>query len=392
MSHYDKRKTVIRRTILFVPLITVFLLVGCGDDLDVGGLVDGLTEGITGLTDDLTGAFADGSGGGNTGGGGSGGGGSTGGGGGGGGGGSTGGGGGGNTGGGGGLNAAGNDNVDPSMLRTPVQPGNVRMPSGPGENYVQEGSVTLDISNVSGGYFMVRYDGTAPRVAMRVSKPGASDIYDFNISTDGQWNVFTFSRGNGTYEVQILENVQDQMFALVLTQTIEVSLSNQHLPFLLPNQFVNFNRNSNAVALAAQLAQGATNEIDVINAIYDYIISNIEYDFALAEQIIGGQVVTYVPDIDRTLQIRRGICFDYASLMAAMLRSQGIPTRLEIGFVSGGIFHAWVSVYSPDEGWVRIAHFAGDGQFTRLDPTFSASGADDTFIGDGTNYSTMFIH
>ena len=40
-----------------------------------------------------------------------------------------------------------------------------------------------------------------------------------------------------------------------------------------------------------------------------------------------------------------------APLMAAMLRSQGIPTRLEIGY-SKDAYHAWVSVYIEDIGWI----------------------------------------
>ncbi|MCL2016180.1 MAG: transglutaminase-like domain-containing protein, partial [Defluviitaleaceae bacterium] len=313
------------------------------------------------------------------------------------GGGGTGGGGGGSAGGGGtgdaggGSVSAANPDVDPSMLRAVVQPSSLVMPST-GGNQIQQGGVTLDLSNVAGGYFMVRYEGTASRIAMQIEKPGTNDTYNFNIRTDGQWDPFTFSRGNGTYTISILEEVQDRMFAMVLNTTVDVNLQNPLSPFLLPNQFINFNRNSQAVALAAQLAQGAVTEIDVISAVYEYIIANIEYDFTLAAQIMGGQVVTYVPDVDRTLQIRRGICFDYAALMAAMLRAQRIPTRLEIGFVTGGLFHAWVSVSTRDEGWVRIAHFRGDGSFELMDPTFSAAGADNAFVGDGTNYSTMFIH
>ena len=47
----------------------------------------------------------------------------------------------------------------------------------------------------------------------------------------------------------------------------------------------------------------------------------------------------------------KGICFDYAALMTAMLRSQGIPTKLEIGY-SGEVYHAWISTYIDEIGWV----------------------------------------
>lgn len=73
-----------------------------------------------------------------------------------------------------------------------------------------------------------------------------------------------------------------------------------------------------------------------------------------------------------------------------MLRSQGIPTRLEIGH-SGEVYHAWISVYIEDKGWIdKIIEFSGD-SWTRMDPTF-ASGNDNNkkileYIGDGSNYT-----
>jgi len=37
--------------------------------------------------------------------------------------------------------------------------------------------------------------------------------------------------------------------------------------------------------------------------------------------------------------------------MSAMLRSQGIPTKLEVGY-SGEAYHAWISTYIKESGWV----------------------------------------
>ena len=64
----------------------------------------------------------------------------------------------------------------------------------------------------------------------------------------------------------------------------------------------------------------------------------------------------------------KGICFDYASLMAALLRSQGIPTKLVVGY-SGDAYHAWISVYLDEIGWVdKIIEFDGK-SWSLIDPT-----------------------
>ena len=74
--------------------------------------------------------------------------------------------------------------------------------------------------------------------------------------------------------------------------------------------------------------------------------------------------------------------------MTAMLRSQNIPTKLEVGY-SGEAYHAWISVYLKESGWVSgIIEFDGN-VWTLVDPTFGANTDNKTlkkFIGDGSNY------
>jgi len=154
---------------------------------------------------------------------------------------------------------------------------------------------------------------------------------------------------------------------------------------------------SGVVALAAALAEGAHSELDVVANIYQHIINNIEYDHELALAIVEGRVTAHLPDVDATLETGKGICFDYAALMAAMLRSQKIPTKLTLGYVSGGIYHAWVSVYTQETGWVNVVRFDGI-CWTLMDPTFSAGAAQGAsldlaeFLGDGANHMPMFFH
>ena len=77
------------------------------------------------------------------------------------------------------------------------------------------------------------------------------------------------------------------------------------------------------------------------------MINNITYDTKKAETVENG----YLPDVDETLETQKGICFDYAALMTSMLRSQGIPTKLQIGY-AGKVYHAWISVYLEETGWI----------------------------------------
>ncbi len=77
-------------------------------------------------------------------------------------------------------------------------------------------------------------------------------------------------------------------------------------------------------------------------------------------------------DPDETLDTGKGICFDYAALMSAMLRSQRIPTKLEVGY-SGDVYHAWISCYVDEIGWVdNIIEFDGK-NWSMTYPTLAAN-------------------
>lgn len=61
---------------------------------------------------------------------------------------------------------------------------------------------------------------------------------------------------------------------------------------------------------------------------------------------------------------RRGVCQDFAQIMIACLRSLGLPARYVSGYLEtlpppgrprlqgADASHAWVSVFSPGQGWV----------------------------------------
>ncbi len=130
--------------------------------------------------------------------------------------------------------------------------------------------------------------------------------------------------------------------------------------------------------------------MEVIGAVYEYVITNIDYDYDKAETVESG----YLPNVDKILAQKSGICFDYAAVMAAILRSQRIPTRLEIGY-AGDAYHAWVSTYIKDIGWINgIIEFDGK-DWTLMDPTFAANSSESDlkeFIGDGSNYATKYVY
>lgn len=247
--------------------------------------------------------------------------------------------------------------------------------------------VSLDLSHTDSGYFMAKYLGSNAKVKMQVTGP--NDVtYTYNLGTD--YEVFPFAAGNGTYAIGVHENISGTQYATVFSNTIDVAITDEFSPYLHPNQYVNFDRDSQVVALASDLAYPANDDLTVVTNVYNYMISNITYDYDKATTVATG----YIPVVDEILSTQKGICFDFASAMASMLRSQRIPTRLEIGY-AGEAYHAWISTYLDEIGWVNgIIEFDGK-NWQLMDPTFAASSSEENlkdFIGDGSNYVTKYIY
>ena len=125
---------------------------------------------------------------------------------------------------------------------------------------------------------------------------------------------------------------------------------------------------TNSIEKAAELTQGITDPLEMVGAVYDYVVNNVTYDKQKAKTVQSG----YLPVLDDTLATGKGICFDYAALMVGMLRSQGVPCKLVVGY-AGKAYHAWVSVWTEESGWVDGAIFFDGSTWQRMDPTFISS-------------------
>lgn len=104
-------------------------------------------------------------------------------------------------------------------------------------------------------------------------------------------------------------------------------------------------QDSALLALARRLRQGRETPAAYAQAVYDEVLAH--FDFELGATLFGTS--------REALQRRRGDCSEGAVLTAALLRAQGIPARIAMGFatVGGGAYigHAWC------EAW--LGHWVG---------------------------------
>jgi len=214
-------------------------------------------------------------------------------------------------------------------------------------------------------------------------------VYTYDIRSDGAPSVFPLQSGDGDYVFRVMENVEGKKYAQIFLLERTVKLDDPFQPFLRPSDYCRYTADSLCVREAAGLSVNAGEPLEIVAAVYAYINGAIRYDHQKAATVQSG----YLPDPDETLTTRKGICFDYASLAAAMLRSQGIPCKVIFGYVAPNeLYHAWNMFYTEETGWVTVGFKANGKDWTRLDLTFTANGQDDAFIGDGSNYTDLYFY
>ena len=280
--------------------------------------------------------------------------------------------------------------TEPPVVNLPPPVHFTLTPSAPGTTVHTDdrlvGVSTLDYSNSSQGYVMLKHSGSENRIVVQIVAPN-SVTYQYELTGNTAFIVCPLQGGNGTYTVRILEQLEGNSARALLNTEISVSLDNEFLPFLYPNIKVNFSASSTSVTKAAELTRGMTTDLEKIEAVYNYIITNIVYDNDKAKSLPA--TGSYTSNPDETLRLGKGVCFDYSILLAAMLRSQAIPVQLVEGNVApNNIRHAWNLVHTSERGTVVSISFGGS--WTLMDSTFGAGmNRSDlaSFIGGGTGYT-----
>jgi len=263
------------------------------------------------------------------------------------------------------------------------------MPEASGTVVYAKNNASIDASNAFDGYVMCKYTGGAAKLKVIVQGPNTK--YTYNLSDSGEYETFPLSDGNGTYKIGVYKNISGTKYSTLVSRSITVTLADEFAPFILPNQYVNYSADSEVVRKAEKLCENSDTELEKVAAVYDFVINTFSYDREKARTVVSG----YLPDVDEILALEKGICFDYSAVMAAMLRSQGIPTKLVVGY-AGTAYHAWISVYTEGKGWIEAVIYFDGSVWKLMDPTFASSSNRSAevmkYIGNGANYTAKYLY
>ena len=231
----------------------------------------------------------------------------------------------------------------------------------------EDDKVLIDYSNANQGYILVK-SKTSDHNRLKVMILKDDSKYTYDLNRDLEFESFPLNMGDGTYSIKIYENIEDDEYGLLFSEDIEASLDNEFVPFLYPNQVVDYNTSTKCIEKSFELVKDDTTDLDRVDHIYHWVLDNVTYDWDKVEEVQGKYVL---PVLDDIYDDGEGICFDYAAIMAAMLRVQHIPTKVVTGMVSEG-YHAWIEVYIDNMGWIKPHVYFNSGEWTQMDPTYDA--------------------
>jgi len=186
--------------------------------------------------------------------------------------------------------------------------------------------------------------------------------YTYDINGDGEYEVIPLQLGSGNYTYSLYRNVKSTKYTKEAEMSITVELADPDIPFVGPSQYVYYEQDTPAVLKSYEICDGLDSDEEKVEAVVGYMTDNFTYDFERAKK----QTTFYLGDAEGCFETRMGLCQDFAVVLASMLRVQGIPTQLVIGYC-GDYYHAWNKVKIGDE-------------YVLIDITAKINGADADFV------------
>lgn len=202
----------------------------------------------------------------------------------------------------------------------------------------------FNVGEITNGLLDITYNGDLKGIVRVTSEKSTINHYIF----DNDTKKIGLTDGNGVYTIDTYW-YDGARYVIEDSASFELKDGTKEI-FSASTINVDYSRSIGLIKAIIDKNKGEDGA-ETLDNIFEYI-SEYEYDYDLAEEIIDGEVTVYVKSIGETIQTKKGICSDFARVMAASSRVLGIPAKLVYGNYGGrDQFHAWAEINIGDE-WV----------------------------------------
>lgn len=203
------------------------------------------------------------------------------------------------------------------------------------------------------------YDITAVQTDKKLPDPERLFMLKLRLTgiDDAEFDVSGLSTERQEYSDNIV-TVTKEREPFKLEYNIPYSGDNAELKRYLAPEFNIQSDDSEIIEKAGEIIGNARTPVAASRRMMEWVYSNITK-----------QPVVSIPSALEVLRTKTGDCNEHATLLTALLRAAGIPSRISVGLVytrEQFYYHAWVEAYT--------------GQWITLDPTLNQMPADVTHI------------
>ncbi|MDY6325306.1 MAG: transglutaminase-like domain-containing protein [Catonella sp.] len=205
------------------------------------------------------------------------------------------------------------------------------------------------ITNNENGTIRLSFNNTySEKIKLLVQLTGGK-MFKYDIPK-GNVNVnIPLTEGNGEYKIILAKNISGTRYSVLQTSVIKLSVSSSTSPYLTSNIIIDWDTTNKAVKKAQQLTKGKSGNSAKFKAVYNYVVKNYSYDYDKLSILDSlSKDGSYIPNIDSIYSSKKGICYDISIMMASMLRSVDVPTKVVTGYTPNAAnnqYHAWNNVY-----------------------------------------------
>ena len=187
---------------------------------------------------------------------------------------------------------------------------------------------------------------TTKQIKVKISNGQNSVIYDVDTVPN---NWFSLSLGTGRYEIEGFIQIEGNRYKRIHSSSY--LLKDDSNVFLNSNKIIHWQKIPYITELSNRVVDKEDSDIIKARKIYEYVVKTYNYDYTKAQMVTS----KYHPDLSIVAKADSLICYDYAVLVASLLRAQNIPTKVVFGYgteFSG--YHAWNEIYIDGQGWITV--------------------------------------
>lgn len=192
------------------------------------------------------------------------------------------------------------------------------------------------------------------KIKIVVKKNNKETWYNADLENGRFDEAIWLTDGLGKYQVTVMVNEYDRKYSYGPSISIEnVGEVNKNL---VPAKYIESDDPVIKDA-AAKILKNCSSDIEKAEAIYEWVVKNIEYDYKKLEKHKAGDYDNQYGAL-HTYMTKKGVCFDFATLTAALGRSAGLQVKVAEGLANTDFslgLHAWNEIYITElDKWIHV--------------------------------------